>query len=146
MRTLRLQREIASDIATEGVLTLRGISLFTIERPWIPTYPGGEPYESCVPAGEYELLDHVRPNGDLVVALVNPGLAVYHMEEDRYNAVGRYLILIHAANWADEVNGCIAPGFQRSVNDRGPMVTRSRDAMRLIMEWEPERIVIKDPE
>jgi hypothetical protein len=70
-----------------------------------------------------------------VVALVNPGFGVYHQREDRINDVGRFLILIHAGNWVDDVVGCIAPGIRRTVTERGPMVTASRRAMRQLMEW-----------
>ena len=77
----------------------------------------------------------VRPNGDTVMVLINPGLAVYKHNEDRDGGVGRYLILIHAANWADQVNGCIAPGKARGLNTRGPMVTQSRDAMDILMGY-----------
>ena len=144
MKVLRLHRDVPSDIATEGVLTFGDTKLFTIERPWIPTYPGGEPFESCIPAGAYDIIHHERPNGDEVLALINPGLAVFYTDDDRINDVGRYLILIHSANWADQVNGCIAPGHARSVTDRGPMVTRSRDAMRKVMSYDPERIIITE--
>ncbi len=145
MKTARIYREARTDIATEGILEFDGVSLFTIERPWIPTWPGGRRYESCIPAGEYDLVPHTRPNGQRVVALVNPGLAVYHHQDDLPEGVGRFLILLHPANWADELYGCIAPGYGRTTTDRGPMVTRSRDAMRLLMSWEPEKIIIEDP-
>jgi len=77
---------------------------------------------------------HTRSNGDKVVALVNPGLGVYYQDADREGA-GRYLILIHAGNWSTDVVGCIAPGTDRSVTSQGPMVTNSRVAMRVVMEY-----------
>jgi hypothetical protein len=103
--------------------------LHTIERPWIPTQPGGEPEKSCVPAGQYELIPHARPNGDRTYALINPGLGVYYLAGDRPHGVGRYLILIHAGNWVKDVIGCIAPGTGKATSDIGPMVTHSRVAM-----------------
>lgn len=117
-----------------GVLTCGGVNLHTIEKPWIPTHPGGAPFKSCVPAGMYRLVPHTRANGDKVVALVNPGLGVYYQDADREGA-GRYLILIHSGNWSTDVVGCIAPGVDRSVSDQGPMVTKSRMAMRIIMDY-----------
>ena len=149
MKTLTLAREPFSDLATMGSLTFGGIALHTIERPWIPTDPGGKPFKSCVPAGKYKLIPHTRQNGDQVVALVNPGLAVYYTDRDRTREVGRYLILIHAGNWVTDVVGCIAPGLGRTVTDKGPMVTKSRNAMSALMNWlgdDDAEIVIRDSE
>ena len=109
--------------------------LFRSERPWIETAPGGEPEKSCVPAGRYILRPHHRGNGDDVVALVNPGHGVYYMNADRPNAVGRFKILIHSANWVHEVIGCIAPGVGRLNSDKGRMVTASRASVKKIMEY-----------
>jgi len=149
MNTLLLQRETPSDIATMGVLTFGGVTLETLERPWIPTEPGGKPFESCVPAGRYMLIQHTRRNGDKVVAMVNPGLAVYYLKDDRPNGVGRYLNLLHSANWVHEIEGCIAPGLGRAVTEQGLMVTQSRKAMALIMGWlsdDAAELLIKDAE
>ena len=149
MRTLTLNREPSTDTETMGLLTFDGVSLSAIERPWIPTDPGGKPFESCVPAGRYKLIPHTRANGDKVVAMINPGLAVYHYQSDRPHRVGRYLNLLHSFNWADESNGCIGPGFGRAVTERGPMVTSSRKAMKLLMNWlgdDEAEIIIRDEE
>ena len=130
MKQLILQRTSYKSDQTTGSLWLDDEELFTIERPWIPTDPGGKPRESCVPAGKYKLIPHTRPRGDKVVALVNHGLGVYYLDEERPGA-GRYLILIHAGNWVKDVVGCIAPGIGKTDN----MVTNSRDAMAKIMAY-----------
>lgn len=135
MKLLTLTREASSNTETLGVLSFGLQSMYTIERPWIPTHPGGKPGESCVPAGQYELIPHTRPNGDKVLALINPGLGVYYLAGDRFHGVGRYLILIHAGNWAHDVIGCIAPGLSRATSNEGPMVTKSRDAMEQLMDF-----------
>ena len=135
MKTLILTREQSSKSETMGLLTVNGVSLHTIERPWIPSHPGGKPFSSCVPAGTYKLVPHTRSNGDQVVALVNPGMAVYYQSSDRPTDAGRYLILIHSGNWSTDVVGCIAPGVDRATSAQGVMVTKSRVAMRLIMEY-----------
>ena len=149
MKTLTLNREPSTDTETMGSLTFDGVSIFTVERPWIPTDPGGKPEESCVPAGRYKLIPHTRPNGDKVKALVNPGLGVYYLKGDRPNGVGRYLILIHVGNWVTDIIGCIAPGLDRTVSGKGPMVTKSRKAMSLLMNWlgdDEAEIIIRDAE
>ena len=132
-----------------GLLTFDGVTLETLERPWIPTSPGGKPFVSCVPAGRYELIYHTRPKGEEVVALINPGLAVYYLSTERPHRVGRYKILFHAANWLHEINGCVAVGQGRAITDQGPMVTRSRDAMAQVMDWldgDDAELLIKDSE
>jgi len=143
MKTLVLQREEPTDVETMGRLYLGDKTLHTVEQEWRPTAPGGESFNSCVPAGRYDLIKHVRPNGQEVVALVNPGLAVFYEDLDRPSSVGRYLILIHPGNTHADVVGCIAPGLGRS----NQMVTSSRDAMKKIMEYigdEPAELIIKD--
>lgn len=135
MKTLTLIRDDWSDKETMGLLTFGGKTLHTIERPWQSTYPGGEPFKSCIPAGRYLLRPHARSNGGIVVALINPGHGVYYSKHDRINDVGRYKILIHSANWVHQIVGCIAPGKTRTESDQGMMVTSSRDSMEQIMGY-----------
>ena len=126
-----------------GELSIGAHVLHTVEQEWRPTAPGGEPFNSCVPAGQYRLIPHVRPSGDRVVALVNHGLGVFYEEMDRIREVGRYLILIHAGNTSDDVVGCIAPGMSRD----GEFVGSSRNAMAIIMAEigdEPAELLILD--
>ena len=148
MKRLYLERDapVDSGRATVGTLIFDGLALKTIERLWFPTAPGGQPFASCVPAGRYELVPFIRPNGDHVRALVNPGFGVYLEDTDRPNGVGRYLILIHAGKWVDDVVGCIAPGTTLAETGKGPMVQQSRQAMQSIMGWlgdAPAEIIIR---
>jgi len=143
MKTLRLEREAPTAVETMGRLYVGSHVLHAVEQEWRPTAPGGEPFNSCIPAGRYKLILHKRPNGDEVVALENPGLGVYYEEFDRPNGIGRYLILIHAGNTHHDVVGCIAPGKGR----HGQMVTHSRDAMKSIMSYigdEEAELIIED--
>ena len=135
MKRLTLTRESPTATEIRGRLEFNGQTLYTIERPWRPSSPGGESFKSCVPAGKYKLHKHVRPNGRETLALTNSGLAVFYLMNDRPEAVGRYLILIHSANFAHEVNGCIAPGTGRTIHEGRPMVTQSRVAMSRIMDY-----------
>jgi len=79
----------------------------TIEKPW----QNNKPFVSCVPHGTYEIVPFTRENGDNVYALYNPDLDVYVDADERPGDSGRYSILIHVANWAEELMGCIAPGL-----------------------------------
>lgn len=155
---LYLRRYSYSDTETEGVLTDPSgeLRLATIERPWIPNpngAPGGKPSASCVPDGLYRLQPHVRPNGDNVYILTSSELGVYRFPQDHMPDRGRNLILIHAANWADQVEGCIAPGLSRNpmvrngriaqaVANSGAAMARLRDVLG--HEEEHEIIIIND--
>lgn len=144
MTTLILNRYAYSETETEGKLVLAdGQSLYTLERPWKDGMPGGMPFESCVPDGSYELIAHQRPNGDQVYALRNPDLGVYYTEQERGNRSGRYLILLHSANWVEQIVGCIAPGKVRVIANNKRMVRSSREAMRQIMATVYDSIVIQ---
>ena len=142
MTTLTLERYCYSETETEGRLWLdEETCLYTLERPWRPGSPGGMPFISCVPDGAYELLPHVRPDGTEVWALRNPDNGVFYERGERTGA-GRYLILIHAANWVEQIQGCIAPGINRVINDNRVMVTNSRQAIEMIRAVEPTDIEI----
>jgi len=143
MTTIVLERFNYSSTETEGILSVQGRSFYTLEKPWVPGPLGGKPFESCIPDGEYRLTPHKRPNGRTVLALVNPNLGVYRTKDDKGDRDGRYLILIHAANFTEEVMGCIAPGHSRIIYRNKRMVTSSRSAMRLIMQAKPTRLVIR---
>ena len=99
MKELFLTRELSGETETMGRLSCdrngARILLHTVEQEWRPTAPGGEPNNSCVPAGTYALIKHTRSNGREVVALINPGLGVYYKASDRPSGVGRFKILIH---------------------------------------------------
>ena len=132
---MRLERYCYGDGCTQGRLRLAsGAVLHTLERPWVAGMPGGMPFVSCVPDGRYSLVEHGRPNGDRVPALRNPDLGVYYSKTSVPPEGGRTLILIHAANWVDQLHGCIAPGIGSTVSDNRMMVTNSRAAMVKVME------------
>ena len=142
MRRMILQRDPFGEFGTTGMLRFDGEELCTLERPWIPTNPGGRPFDSCVPAGLYRLSQHRRPSGTVAFVLINRGLAVFHHDKHRKMKVGRYLILIHPANCVDELMGCIAPGTKRRNTDLGPTVSHSRFAMSKIVDFNPQARLI----
>jgi hypothetical protein len=86
-----------------------------------------------VPPGEYRLVPHTGDHQKDVWALVNTEFGIYHWpwEVPRgKEAVSRATILIHPANWAAELRGCIAPGLHRAKQQNGRwFVSRSRDAI-----------------
>ncbi len=133
---LLLERYAYLPDRVSGILHLpNGQRFHTIERPWMPdeVHAGGTPSKSCVPDGLYQLEPFTRPSGREVIMLSNPDLGVDRYETDRPGQA-RYLVLIHAGNYAHDVEGCIAPGYDFSLAGDFPMVTNSRLAMREIMK------------
>ncbi len=125
---------------TFGKLRAGSVSLLTLERPW----KGNQPRVSCVPAGEYRLEAHSSRRFPGTWALV--GETVSHFPED---GKARSAILFHAANRAEELAGCIAPGEHIGLLTGDLGVLRSRDAMArlqgaLKVEVEPHRLVITE--
>lgn len=139
MKRILIERKPTLTTHCESFLTLPGVGVLAgIERPWIVDpagSPGGKPFESCVPVGVYETRPHTRPDGAEVIALTNPALDVFYLDSDRADGVGRYLILLHVANWVTDVVGCHAPGLYHADNPNGRMVASSGKAMRRVMNF-----------
>lgn len=142
---LLLRRDYRSDDCTLGVLSFstpaEDFVAQTMERPWIamPGARGGLSGKSCVPEGVYRLERHNSEAHPNTWALVNPDLDVIHYE-DRLHPEYRALVLIHIANRARELRGCIAPGRRRGVDDDGThVVYDSRLAMidlKRLLPWD----------
>lgn len=118
---VKLFRFSYSPTETEGILRVGSLELATIEQPWVPNpngAPGGKPFQSCIPDGMYRLTYFQRPNGDNAFLIWNPDLGVYRNEDDHEPGKGRHLCLIHKANWAHQVQGCVAPGMLREAMPR----------------------------
>ncbi len=137
MKQLLLERLRSGAKETQGFLSFPSQMLATIEQEWRvdPCRAGGESNNSCVPDGIYQLRPHTRPDNKKVVALINEDLGVYYLEEDVPAEGGRFLILMHIANWSHNVVGCIGPGLGKTDSDKGPMVTSSTAAMQKVMDY-----------
>lgn len=131
---IKLKRYSYSEFETEGQLIVGSKVFATIEQPWTPNpngKPGGKPFESCIPDGMYRMAPFKRPDdGDAdhaeedVWIIFNDKLGVYRLPSDHMRGNGRDLCLIHKANWASNVQGCVAPGLKRN-----PMVDPNTDKM-----------------
>jgi hypothetical protein len=118
---------------TAGVIASENQLIYTVERPWVQDDAGqhraGTPFESCVPEGLYDLYRFKRKSGDLVWSIGNPDLGVFLTRSGRLYDTDRYACLIHTANHAHEVVGCIGPGLGALHRSGGYKVTHSREAM-----------------
>lgn len=117
MDEIVLNRMIYTDISTIGDLTLLGEPLCnTIE---LSCRRGDEKGLRAIPPGRYQLIVNESPR----LKRLTPRLL---------NVPGRDGILIHAANRAEELDGCIAPG----IYDEGTpdFVSSSRKYEAIILE------------
>jgi len=139
MKRILIERKPTLTTHCESFLSLPGVGVLAgLERPWLPDpagAKGGKPFESCVPVGLYETRPHTRPDGAKVIALTNADLGVFYAPDDVPPDGGRYLILIHVANWVGDVVGCCAPGLYHADNPNGRMVSSSGKAMRRLMNY-----------
>ena len=145
MKRILIERKPSVVTHCESFLTMAGKSILAgLERPWIenPTgTPGGKPYESCVPVGVYETKLYTRPDPNPdddkppqeVIALINPDLGVYYLEDDMPDEGGRFLILLGSLPIAG-----MAPGRsfsrRRLVSSAG-LMTISGSTPRAWMVW-----------
>lgn len=118
---MKITRYSTGAKGTFGELIVDGsIKYYTVEKPDV----GNVPYISSIPAGKYTLIPHSSPSRGDVLCLVNRDLGVTHYKEDI--ADNRFAILIHVANYASDVEGCIGLGTSKTDN----MVTNSKKAIK----------------
>lgn len=92
-RTVTLTRTRRLATGTFGDLDTGSFRCVTLERP----APGLVADHTCIPAGEYDVdWTDIHPHH-------NPCYEVMGVP-------GRTAVLIHAANWFEQLLGCIAPG------------------------------------
>lgn len=120
---------------TIGVLFVSAeLTLCTLERPWVPSpiCKGGTDKISCVPPALYRLEKHDSEKHPKTWALVNSGLDVVHYDPDEKPTL-RSTILIHVANQARELEGCIAVGTHSGPSAvSGYQLFESRVGMKLL--------------
>lgn len=138
---LTLTRDYSGQDCTQGVLRVGDFEYQTMERPWVEQLgaPCGKKGVSCIPPGTYQLERHDSEAHPRTFALVNPEAWVYHWDEDvpgGQRNLARTLVLVHPANFPEELRGCVAPGKGRAMSPRR-MVTNSRKAMEEILSMVP---------
>jgi hypothetical protein len=108
------------NIGTFGKLDIGVHTYYTVERPWA----NNEPFVSCIPAGEYVLVPHQSDKFGGTYALI--GETVSQFPDPNHK---RYACLIHAANWPEEVQGCIGVGRSLQYINGKLGVTDSRNTV-----------------
>lgn len=108
----------------ELVLGDTGIKLATVEKPFLanPRAPGmidpGIPYESAVPAGEYDVVLRYSPTREgKYWHFHNEDLGVFLEKSDTTEDWHRFSTMFHIGNYVSSVVGCVAVG--RRIHDFG---------------------------
>jgi hypothetical protein len=108
---------------------------WALEAPW----RDNQKFVSSVPAGLYELVHHNGTKYKLTWALKNHELGVgVEPSED----LRRYWCVLHKANRADQLRGCIAPGASIVLERGVPVIQSSAMALAHILgllDWEEKR-------
>ena len=109
-------------LGTLGRLAAGDLSLWTLELPW----KGNKTNESCIPEGVYRAIKHDSPT-------FGPTLWLRDVP-------GRSEILIHPANYVEQLDGCIAPGMDYGTARDALAVWNSQDALSKILEATDEEV------
>lgn len=125
---LNLERKIFLENATIGELTfsdpaLEGVSLFTLERPWV----GNKKNVSCIPVGKYAFTPH---------GWGEDAATKFKMVWRLEGVPLRSAILFHVGNTAGDTNGCILVGSGVMIKDGEASLLESRkaiDTMRRVL-------------
>lgn len=110
----------------------------SVERAWKDNLPN----ISCIPEGTYRIRLHDSPKFGRCYYLENTKLEVSLNGNTK-----RTHILIHAANWAHQLQGCIALGRDIAEFPQGRGVTASKATMRRFqkrLKGQPAYLTIKD--
>ena len=125
MNKLILRRYLDTKKMTFGEFEYKGkkLKIFSLERP----NKNNANSVSCVPAGLYSLVQHSSSKHPNTFALV--GETVSHYKSDKK----RSTILIHPANFVNELEGCISCGKSITYIGNKIGVLKSRVATNYII-------------
>lgn len=121
-----LARHSHNQFGTFGTLTIGGFSFQTVEQDWEDNLPN----ISCIPNGMYTIEPYDSPQHGKCIIIYNPALNVGKFKGE----ARRFGCLIHAANIASQLRGCIAPGMTNSMYQGHWSVKSSRTALGLILD------------
>jgi len=124
---VRLERFGYDVFATWGRIFVPGClsPYFTVERPW--AYNARS--VSCIPTGMYHLKRHDSEAHPCSWVIVGLGVSRYEFANEP-----RFGCLIHAANFAHEVEGCIGVGDSITSLNGGVGVSRSKATLKRLDE------------
>jgi len=117
-----ITRTERTDGGTRSRIDWLGESFHGLEPPWLDNVP----FQSCIPTGLYTILPHDSPRHGECYAFFG-GTVGLHEDEKGY--AERFACLIHPANYAAQLEGCLAPGLSAGQHEGKPAVWYSRAAL-----------------
>ncbi len=134
---LILHRNAHTKFGTFGELRVGASCFYTVEQDW----ENNKPNVSCVPNGVYtvEPFSSKRHGDSLIFYNRSLGIGKFEGEAKRFGC------LIHTANLASELEGCIAPGTGLGFYKNQWCVTRSGIAVSQIikvLDKGPHKLII----
>jgi hypothetical protein len=136
---LTLNRLSYPDGYTPGKLHIGEQVFDTIERARTGDHP-------CIPPGEYTLKPHTSPHQGEVYSFIGDGVYEWEVPAGKK---GRCLVLLHSANKASQLLGCVAPGIGTGYIDNEHAVLSSQTAMAaistLLGRTESHQITVTEP-
>ena len=127
---MKITRFSYTDQGTFGRFNLRGMTLVTVERPWLNNAPN----VSCIPIGEYECKPRYYHRGGYDASQV-------------CDVPGRSYILFHVGNYVRNSQGCILINSEHVYSKNGMHGISSRRAFNLFMDYygnEPFQLTIEN--
>lgn len=107
--------------------------LFGIEQPWNNNEKG----HSCIPDGTYDLVPYYsNKHKAWTWCFHNAALGIWadpDMIPVYAEANGRSVCEIHSANWADQLEGCLALGLSHGILDNKQAVLNSKAAIQALI-------------
>ncbi|MDY0136354.1 MAG: DUF5675 family protein [Thiomicrospira sp.] len=124
-----------------GRLLRDGVQIaYSVEQTW----RDNQPFTSCVPSGRYEVVPYESKKYGKTVALKNLALDVGVFKGE----AKRYACLIHPANRATELQGCVAFGEKLTMLGRDWAVASSlgitQDIIKQLQPGDTLTIIWKD--
>lgn len=120
-----------------GELFVEGIKYCqTLEPPWIPNKgsSGGTPYKSCVPVGEYQLLQYESEKYGACFIILNTELDVYAFDDDRVHSDQRFKCLFaHRGSYVSNFVGCVGLGRHYKLIGTEMGISSTRDTCEKMM-------------
>lgn len=121
-----LSRHSHGKFGTFSDLQIGGLELVMVEQDW----ENNKPYVSCIPNGTYILEYYVseKHGPSYILSNIELNIGKFKGEATRFGC------LIHKANLASQLQGCIAPGMKLGFYKNQWSVSNSGDAMEEIIK------------
>jgi len=136
MIDVTISRYETSAGGTRSRIAWLGQTFHGLEPPWLDN----QRFKSCIPSGAYTLLPHEAPRFGLGIAFFGGSVV---LDESKKDYAERFACLIHPANYARQLQGCLAPGLKQGNHEGAPAVWNSRKALAQMQALAEDRPGLK---